>query len=175
MSTKLWVGFLFGISLCVVSRPAVAQGSGFPNLGNIGPSKAEVVGAIVGAAAVIGLVVYLVLPKQKTIEGCVESADGMSRLTNEKDHQRYVLTGDSFAFRSGQRMRLKGKKSKDKSGALQFRAKKVVKDEGACGSSHLSGRQDSEANDIADGSGRSKIAGRQTAVKTTPGESWIPK
>jgi hypothetical protein len=42
------------------------------------------VGAVVGAAAVIGIVVYLVIPKQKTIEGCLDSQDGGLRLTGDK-------------------------------------------------------------------------------------------
>jgi hypothetical protein len=76
--------------------------------------------------------VYLAIPKQKTIEGCVESADGVSRLSNEKDHHVYIILSDSAALKSGQRLKLKGKKSRDRSGALQFRVKKLVKDEGTC-------------------------------------------
>jgi hypothetical protein len=70
-SPRCWAGILSTV-LFMNSSPAAAQQSGgFPNLGGIGPSKAEVVGAIIGAVVVIGAVAYLVVPKQKTIEGCV--------------------------------------------------------------------------------------------------------
>jgi hypothetical protein len=131
MSGKLWIAHHLCACLCLASSPALAQSNGFPNVA-IGPSKAEVVGAIVGSAVVIGLVVYLVIPKQKNIEGCVESTDGVARLTNEKDHHSYVLLADNIAFKPGQRLKLKGKKGKDKSGAWQFRVKKMVQDEGTC-------------------------------------------
>jgi hypothetical protein len=134
LSTKLWVGLILCASLCVASCRAVAQGDGFPNLGNIGPSKAEVAGAIIGAAAVITLVVYFSVPKQKTIEGCVESANGVSVLTNEKDHRIYALVSNTVAVTPGQRLKLKGKKRKDKSGDWRFEVKKLIKAAGPCGS-----------------------------------------
>jgi hypothetical protein len=91
-----------------------------------------VAGALIGAGAVIGVVVYLVIPKQKTIEGCVESTDGVSTLSDEKDHRVYVLVTDEVLVQPGQRLKLKGKKSKDNSGTRQLRVKKLVKNEGAC-------------------------------------------
>ena len=128
MPSKLWVRLLLCASLCVVSRPAVAQ----TGLGHIGPSGAQVAGAIVGAAAVIGLVVYLVIPKQKTIEGCVAAVNSVSTLSNEKDHRAYVLLTDEVSVQPGHQFKLKGKKAKDKSGNWQFRVKKIVQDEGPC-------------------------------------------
>ena len=129
MSTKFWAGLLLAVSLCVASRPAIAQAG----LGQIGPSGAEVAGAIIGAAVVIGVVVYLVVPKQKTIEGCVQSANGVSTLSDDRDHRAYTLLTDEVAVQPGKRFRLKGKKGKDKSGTWQLHVKKVVKEEGACG------------------------------------------
>ncbi|HEX4783197.1 MAG TPA: hypothetical protein VH350_02580 [Candidatus Sulfotelmatobacter sp.] len=108
------------------------QGGGFSNLGNIGPSKAEVVGAIVGAAAVIGLVVYLVVPKQKTIEGCVVSQEDGLRLTTSKGERTYRLQTNKIELQPGRRVALKGKKAKGKSGAHEFVVRKLVKDDGAC-------------------------------------------
>ena len=133
MATKLFVAVLLCALLCLGSLPAVAQ----TGLGRIGPTGAQVAGAAIGAAAVIALVVYLVIPKQKTIEGCLETADGVSRLSDEKDHHAYAILADNASLNSGHRLKLKGKKSKDKSGALQFRVKKVLEDEGACGSQSL--------------------------------------
>ena len=130
MSTKLCVGVLLCAFLSVGSFPAVAQ----TGLGHIGPTGAQVAGAAIGAASVIALAVYLVIPKQKTIEGCLQTADGVSRLSDEKDHHVYTILADSATLNSGHRLRLKGKKSKDKSGALQFQVRKLLQDEGACGS-----------------------------------------
>lgn len=129
MSSKLWIGLLLCASLCVASSPAPAQQGGF---GHIGPSTGEVVGILVGTAAVIGLVVYLVIPKQKTIEGCVESGEGGMRLTDDKDKRTYALVTDKISLQPGRRVSLKGKKSKDKSGTHQFGVRKLVKDQGTC-------------------------------------------
>jgi hypothetical protein len=123
-----------------VSRPAVAQSSAssnwnFPNFTGIK------IGIVVGAVVVGGLVVYLVIPKQKTIVGCVESVNGVSTLNDEKDHRTYALLTDDVALQSGQRLKVKGKKSKDKSGAWRLRMKKLVKDEGACGDNSKSDRK----------------------------------
>jgi hypothetical protein len=124
---------MLSASLCIFSDHALAQGNGFPNL-NIHPvSKAEVAGAIIGAAAVITLVVYFSIPKKKTIEGCVESANGVSVLTDEKDHRGYALLSTTAAVTPGQRLKLEGKRRKDKSGDWHFKVKKLVKEEGTCG------------------------------------------
>jgi len=129
MSSKLWIGLLLCSSLCVASSPASAQQGGF---GHIGPSTGEVVGILVGTAAVLGLVVYLVIPKQKTVEGCVESGDGGMRLTDGKDKHTYALVTDKVSLQPGRRLTLKGKKSKGKSGTRQFGVRKLVKDQGTC-------------------------------------------
>ena len=136
MSSKFWAGRFLCASLSVASRPAVAQNGSSNNLDF--PSFTGIkVGIVVGAVVVGGLVVYLVIPKQKTIEGCVESASGMTVLTNEKDHRPYELISDTVVIRPGQRLKLKGKKRKDKSGAWQLRVKKVVRDDGACGTQSI--------------------------------------
>jgi len=118
-------------SLCFVTVAASAQVNGFPQLGHIGPSKGEVIGAAIGAGAVIALVVYLSVPKQATIEGCVETADGVSRLTDARDHRQYELVGSDVALKAGKQLRLKGKKHKTKTGR-QLLVKKLVEDKGGC-------------------------------------------
>jgi hypothetical protein len=128
MSQRIWGPVLLIAALCLTSAAANAQ----TGLGGIGPSKGEIVGIAVGAAAGIALVVYLVIPKQKTIEGCVESADGGMRLTDEKDKRTYLLVTDKVSLQPGERVALKGKKSKDKSGTRQFRVRKLLKDQGTC-------------------------------------------
>jgi hypothetical protein len=128
MSGKLWIGILLCTSLCVSSSPAPAQ-QGF---GHIGPSNGEIVGILVGTAAALGLIVYLVIPKQKTIEGCVESGEGGMRLTDDKDKHTYALVTDKVSLQPGRRLTLKGKKSKGKSGTRQFGVRKLVNDQGSC-------------------------------------------
>ncbi len=98
----------------------------------IGPPKGEIVGAIVGAGAAIALIVYFAVPKQKTIEGCVESSDGGLRLTSGKDNHTYALDASSVNLRPGQRVTLKGKLGKKHSGTRDFGVNKLVKDEGTC-------------------------------------------
>lgn len=132
VSNKFWVAAFFSASLLVNSKPASAQQGGFPDLGHIGPSKAEVIGVIVGAAAVIGVVVYLAIPKQKTIEGCIESSDGGLRLTTHKDKRVYVLeAGSTVKLQAGQRVVLKGKPHKQH-GTRVFEVRKLTKEEGVC-------------------------------------------
>lgn len=132
-SNKLWVVVFLCGSLCLGSSHLTAQTSGFPNgWGPIGPTKGEVVGIAVGAAAVIGLIVYLSIPKQKTIEGCVDYANSVKVLTNENDRHAYELVSDTVAVQPGHRLKLKGKKGKKVSGVRQFNVRKLVKDEGIC-------------------------------------------
>ena len=134
LSLRCWAGILSTV-LFMNSSPAAAQQSGgFPNLGRIGPSKAQVVGAIIGAAVVIGVVAYLVVPKKTTIEGCVEpdDASGSLRLTNKKENRRYILLLDKVPVRAGHSVVLKGKKRGMRSGDREFAVKKLLKDEGAC-------------------------------------------
>jgi len=134
LSLRCWAGILCTV-LFLNSSPAAAQQSGgFPNLGGIGPSKAEVVGAIIGAAAVIGAVAYLVVPKQKTIEGCVEPDDvcGSLRLTNTKESRRYILLRNRADVQAGHSVVLKGRKKKVKSGDREFAVTKLLQDEVGC-------------------------------------------
>lgn len=121
--------------LCLVlALPAFPQFVG-PGLGNIGPSKGEIAGVIIGAAAVIAVtvvVVYHVTHKHPSLTGCVASgANGMS-LTNAKDKKIYALSGDLSALQDGQQFTVKGKKSKDPSGQFAFHVEKITKSLGLC-------------------------------------------
>jgi hypothetical protein len=66
MTNRLWVTLLLCASLGLSSTSARAQTT-FPDLGHIRPSTGEVVGILVGAGVAIAVVVYLVIPKHKTI------------------------------------------------------------------------------------------------------------
>jgi hypothetical protein len=123
-----------GLALCLLlALPAFSQIGG--NLGNIGPSKGEVVGIIAGAAAgltAVGILVYHETHKHPSITGCLASGTDALTLQNEKDKKVYTLSGDSTALKAGQRVTLRGKKSKDTSGRSSFQVEKLIKDYGAC-------------------------------------------
>ncbi len=110
-----------------IAIPAPAQKI---DLGHIGPSNAEVVGAAVGLAAVTGLVLYLTLHKT-TITGCLRSVEGTNTLTNEADGLTYKLA-DGPRLNPGERAKIQGKKKKDKTGNRSFRVKKLNRDFGPC-------------------------------------------
>lgn len=125
---KSWVVLLLCLAICAASRPSRAQVP--TNLGHIGPSNAQVAGAIIGAAAVIGVIVYFAIPKQQTIEGCVASGDGGLQLTSKK--HTYVLESADLNLPSGHSVILKGKAGKKNGATRDFKVKRLVRDEGAC-------------------------------------------
>ncbi len=119
--------------LCLVLALQVFPQTG--GFGNIGPSKGEVVGIIVGAAVGIGVAGYLIYRgthKHASIEGCVSSDENGLILRNEKDNKTYTPAGGSGTLKSGQRVALSGKKAKDSTGKLIFQVQKLAKDFGAC-------------------------------------------
>ena len=132
MTNRFWIALLLCAALCVSSTSARAQTT-FPDLGHIGPSTGEVVGILVGAGVAIGVVVYLVIPKHKTIEGCVMSSDGGLRLVGERSKQTYALATDNVTLQPGHRFTLKGKQGKKHSGSRDFRVTQLVRDAGPCG------------------------------------------
>jgi hypothetical protein len=108
--------------------------------GSIGPSTGEIVGALVGIAAVgagIGIGIYFVVKHNHSVTGCARStADGLT-LTTEPDEHTYSLIGEVAGIKPGNRVRVSGKKGKEKSsGTPQFLVEKVSKDFGACSVAH---------------------------------------
>lgn len=116
------------VLLLAITIPAPAQAK--IDLGHIGPSNAEIVGAAVGLAAVTGVVLYLTLHKT-TITGCLRSVEGTNILTNEADNLTYQLV-DGPRLNPGERVKIQGKKKKDKTGNFSFRVKKLKRDFGRC-------------------------------------------
>jgi hypothetical protein len=113
--------------LCV---PVTAQSSGKI------VSNGTIAGVIVGVVAAVAVVTIVAIhySKKRTITGCVNpSANGMT-VTDEKDKQIYVLSGDTTNIKPGDRMTLQGKKAKPKAAdtTLVWEAKKVTKDLGVC-------------------------------------------
>jgi multidrug efflux pump subunit AcrA (membrane-fusion protein) len=99
--------------------------------GRIGPSNGAIVGAAVGVAAATGVVLYLTLHKP-SITGCVRSVDGIDTVTDEKDKGNYTVVDGDSQLKPGDRVKLQGKKRKDKSGNRTFQVKKFKRDYGPC-------------------------------------------
>jgi hypothetical protein len=112
--------------MAVLSCSAAAQ----TDWGHFGPTTGQVVGAAVGVAAVTTLVLYVTLHKTY-ITGCTQPAEGGSSLTDH-DGRTYFLVDVSSGLKAGQRVKLQGKKRKDKQGNLSFRVSKIKKDYGPC-------------------------------------------
>jgi len=122
--------------------PAFAQygGGGGPGGSSTGTYSApkggysSSTGIAIGAGAAAGVTIgYLALRHHGTIVGCVEpSAEGI-KLMNEKDRNTYaLLASNKVSLAPGERVSLRGKKSKDESGKPTFQVAKLVKDYGAC-------------------------------------------
>ena len=123
---RLFLTVIVCVAMTVASARAQALGR------DINLSTGKAVAILVGVGAAIGIVVYLVIPKHITIEGCVEAAENSLKLTDVKDNKTYVLESGSFPIKPGQHVKVKGKKSKDKTGTLRLRVTKIVKDFGPC-------------------------------------------
>jgi hypothetical protein len=112
-----------------MSALALAQyGGGGGGMGSTGTSTSTgrsygssgaAIGAGVGAAAGIGAA-YLLLRNHGTIVDCVEpSSAGKMKLMNEKDKNTYaLLASNDVTLAPGERVALKGKKTKDSSSGL---------------------------------------------------------
>ena len=112
----------------VLCMPLEAQ-----NSGKI-VSNGTIAGAIVGVAAGVAVVAIVAIhySKKRTITGCVNSVTKGMTITDEKDKQSYVLSGDTTNIKPGNRMRLQGKKAKSSDKTLVWEARKVTKDFGVC-------------------------------------------
>jgi len=124
-------GFLFALLL---SAPAFAQyGGGGSAAPSYGSGKA--IGVGVGVAAAGAGVLYLTLHQRGSLVGCVEASetDAPLILVDEKKHQTYSLFPGGADLKSGERVELKGKRSKDSKGAQTFQVSKVVRKLGGCG------------------------------------------
>ena len=100
-----------------------------PPTGGYGSGKA--VGIGVGAAAGVG-VLFLALHNHGNVSGCVQPTNDGLRLVDERKNKTYALVPGAVILKPGQRVELKGQKSKTDAGAQSFEAKKLVKDLGSC-------------------------------------------
>jgi hypothetical protein len=95
-----------------------------------GYGSGKAIGIGVGAAVGAG-VLFLSLHHRGTVSGCVQPAEDGLRRVDEKNKKSYVLATNALLLKAGQRVELKGQKSKADSGAQTFAAKKLVKDLGS--------------------------------------------
>lgn len=102
---------------------------------NIGPSGAEVAGAIVGVSAVIvGAVVLVeVHHSHHTLKGCVASTSDGLQMISASGGETYALSGTTTDLKVGDTVRVHGAKHKQKGSAERtFVVEKLNKDYGPC-------------------------------------------
>ena len=125
----------------LLSAPAFAQYGGGTGTGGMGTGSTapgygygsgKAIGIGVGAAAGGAAVLYLALRHRGSMTGCVQGGDDALSVVDDKNHQTYSLLNGSGDLKSGERVQLKGKRSKDGNGAQTFEVSKVVKNLGAC-------------------------------------------
>jgi len=143
MSNKVFrVTLLAGLILALCNLAAAqyggggGAGGGMPGSPNYNPnrsygSKGAIIAGVAGGAAVIGGLLYWHHHNQAKLQGCV-TQDG-DKLVNEKDNQTYNLANHlSESLKSGERVELVGKKTKNEAGEPTFEVKKMNKDLGMC-------------------------------------------
>ncbi len=102
---------------------------------DIGPTQGQVVLIFVAVAAIgaaIGVGVYYAVRKAPSLTGCTSSTVTGVTLLNEDNQQVYMLMGDTALLKTGEHVRVKGKKKKDSFGKPAFLVDKVAKDFGPC-------------------------------------------
>jgi hypothetical protein len=112
-------------------------GSGSGN-GTYVPPKSgysSATGAVVGASAAAGATgLFLALHYRGRVVGCVQPGEDGLRLLDESKNKSYALIPGDVSVKPGQRVQLKGQKSKNDAGEQVFKAKKLLKDLGTCNS-----------------------------------------
>src|ERR1700737_2916889 len=125
-SLRLGLGICLGLFL---SSSAFAQypsgggmgGGGTPGTPGYVPPKGgygsgRAVGIGVGAAAAGAGVLYLALHHRGSVNGCVKAINDRLSLFDEKTGQTYSLLPGSTDVKSGERVELSGRRSKDAEG-----------------------------------------------------------
>jgi len=104
---------------------------------NIGPTKGQMVGVILGAAGVLGgtaAVLAEVHHKHHTVKGCVSlGANGLQ--VESDDKKTYLLTGNTQDIKINSLLKLHGtklRKPKNSASSRIFAVEKISKDYGSC-------------------------------------------
>lgn len=125
---------LLGVMLCTGASSSTGCQGNYSN-DRIGPSKAEVAGAIVGVGAVIAVVVIVAVNHDHHfLKGCVYGDAGGVKLRTG-DSQIYSIEGDPTTIKVGDMIKFHGssvKKTRDSSGDRVFRVDQIKKDYGPC-------------------------------------------
>lgn len=130
-----------GLSLALAASAVAQYGGGMggagTGTGGYTPPKGGYsagTGVAIGAAAAASVgTAYLLLRHRGTVVGCVEPSSSGTKLLDEKDKNTYALVASKdVVLAPGERVSLKGKKSKDDSGKPIFEAQRIVKDYGSC-------------------------------------------
>ena len=136
----MWLALGLSFALLAADQAVAQYGGGGGTMGGGTPgytppkggySSAKGAGIGAGAAAGVG-VLFLALHHRGYLTGCVESAEDGLRLLDEKKNESYALVQGDLYLKPGQRVELKGQKSKSEAGTQTFEARKLVKELGAC-------------------------------------------
>ena len=140
-----FVPVVLGLSLLFLTAgQANAQyggggGTGGSGNGTYVPPKggySSATGAAIGAGAAAGAgAVFLALHYHGRVTGCVQPGASGLRLLDDKNNKSYTLVPGDVYLRPGQRVQLKGKRSKGDADTQTFTAKKLIKDLGSCDAS----------------------------------------
>jgi hypothetical protein len=101
---------------------------------SVKPARASIpsgtqVGLIFAAVGVIGagigVGIYYAVAHKPAITGCAaSSADGLT-LQNESDQRAFTLIGETSSIKAGDRVQIRGKKSKTTAGASLFKVESL--------------------------------------------------
>ncbi len=127
------IAFLAAFLLLAPALESVAAQQ--PAVQTIGITHAQEDGIIAGIAAsgaLIGITTYALLKHNHSVTGCARSGPDTLTLTSDSDKLTYSLIGDVAEIKSGDRVRVSGKKRHRKSATPEFLVEKVSRDFGAC-------------------------------------------
>jgi hypothetical protein len=106
-----------------------------PPKGGYSAGTGIAIGAAVAAAVGVALLVrhrHHAAQPHASLVGCTQSAQSGFSVTNEKDHQTYLLVADNADLKAGERVELSGQKTKDGLGSRTFLVQNIVEDYGVC-------------------------------------------
>jgi hypothetical protein len=143
--SRNFVPVVLGLSLLFLTAgQAAAQyggggGTGGSGNGTYVPPKggySSATGAAIGAGAAAGAgALFLALHYHGRVTGCVQPGANGLRLLDDKNSKSYALVPGDVSLKPGQRVLLKGKRSKGDADTQTFTAKKLIKDLGSCDAS----------------------------------------
>lgn len=123
--------------LCTGASSPAGCAPGSSSFGNIGPSGAEVAGAVVGIGAVIAVAIIVPVEISRShhnITGCIVTGPSGLEL-HTSDAKAYSLEGNAASIKVGDKVRIHGskiKKTKDSTGPGVFKVEKLSRNFGPC-------------------------------------------